>query len=178
MFMERMPRHPLAVLLPVALAVLPACHPHGVKTGASTPPPDTTAVVEDIDGRAGVDPEPAEGDLDPASVLRRIHFDYDRAEIRPDAVPVLEANAHYLRRAPSVRVVIEGHCDERGSVEYNLALGERRARAALEYLARLGVARARLSVVSYGKEAPLVRGHDEGSWAENRRAEFTGLRAP
>ena len=88
----------------------------------------------------------------------------------------LEQNAVYLRSNPALKVVIEGHCDDRGSDEYNLALGERRAVAAKNYLVSLGIAAERLSVISYGEEQPLVTAANEEGWAKNRRAEFKAVR--
>jgi len=102
-----------------------------------------------------------------------VYFDFDSSDLRQDARDVLTKNAEILlksKQAPKIR--IEGHCDERGSAEYNLALGERRAKSALQYLLTLGVQPDRLSVISYGKEKPAVQGNDEAAWAKNRRAEF------
>lgn len=107
--------------------------------------------------------------------LRDIQFDFDKADIREDAKPTLEQNASFLKKYPSIKIVVEGHCDERGSVEYNLALGERRAKAAKSYLSTLGVDGSRMQTVSYGKELPLDPGHDEGAWARNRRAHFLAV---
>jgi peptidoglycan-associated lipoprotein len=108
--------------------------------------------------------------------LRRIHFDFDQFTLSADAREILAGNAAYLRANSGQRIVIEGHTDERGSDEYNLALGERRARAALNYLVSLGIAADRLSILSYGEERPLVAGRDESAWSQNRRAEFKGIR--
>jgi peptidoglycan-associated lipoprotein len=104
--------------------------------------------------------------------LRDIFFDTDRATIEPEAKATLDRNVKWLRANPSATVVIEGHCDERGTVEYNLALGERRAQAAREYLVAAGINPERISTVSYGKERPFVLGHDEDAWRWNRRAHF------
>jgi len=101
------------------------------------------------------------------------YFDFDKYNLRSDARAALEANARLLRDYPNVKVLIEGHCDERGTVEYNLALGERRARASMDYLTSLGIGGDRLEIISYGKERPVALGHNEDSWAKNRRAEFT-----
>lgn len=101
------------------------------------------------------------------------YFDFDKAELRQDARDVLYKNAEILLKGqPDAKVKIEGHCDERGSAEYNLALGERRAKSALQYLTTLGVKADRMSVISFGKEKPAVQGNDEAAWAKNRRAEF------
>ena len=104
--------------------------------------------------------------------LQRIHFDFDQFTLSPEARRILGENAEYLKANGNLQVVIEGHCDERGSDEYNLALGESRALAAQNYLVSLGIDAKRLSVISYGEEKPLVSGHDEEAWAQNRRDEF------
>jgi peptidoglycan-associated lipoprotein len=99
----------------------------------------------------------------------RVFFDYDSYEIRPDAQDTLKKQAAFLQQYGQYRVTVEGHCDERGTREYNLALGERRANAVKNYLVALGVDPNRLQTISYGKERPAVEGHDESSWAQNRR---------
>ena len=104
--------------------------------------------------------------------LQMIHFDFDKYDIREDAKPILERNAEWLRRHPTVKILIEGHCDERGTEEYNLALGEKRARATMDYLVALGISPDRIKIISYGKSRPLDLGHNEIAWAKNRRAEF------
>lgn len=104
--------------------------------------------------------------------LVTIYFDFDKYNLRDDAVRDLRTNYSYLKDNSGVKVQIEGHCDERGTVEYNLALGEKRARAAMDYLASLGISRDRMSVISYGKERPASLGSNEDAWAKNRRAEF------
>ncbi|MCX8160642.1 MAG: peptidoglycan-associated lipoprotein Pal [Candidatus Saccharicenans sp.] len=104
--------------------------------------------------------------------LAMIHFDYDKYDIRPDAVPVLEANASWLKKYPMVKILIEGHCDERGTEEYNLSLGEKRAKSTMDYLVSLGISADRIRIISYGKSQPLDPGHDETAWAKNRRAQF------
>jgi peptidoglycan-associated lipoprotein len=105
--------------------------------------------------------------------LEMVHFDYDKYFIREDAKPVLEKDAAWLKKFKTVKVLIEGHCDERGTEEYNLALGEKRAKSAMDYLASLGVSGDRMKILSYGKSQPLATGHDEASWQTNRRAQFT-----
>ncbi len=107
-----------------------------------------------------------------ASGLQRVHFDFDQYVLTSEAKSVLVSNAGLLRAAPAIKVMIEGHCDERGSDEYNLALGEKRALAAQNYLVSLGVAGDRLSIISYGEEMPLAMGNNKEAWAKNRRAEF------
>jgi peptidoglycan-associated lipoprotein len=102
-----------------------------------------------------------------------VFFEYDSDEVNATAQRKLESKAAVLRANPGVRLRIEGHCDQRGSTEYNLALGQRRAEAVRAYLVNLGVEESRLSTLSYGKERPLVEGEDEDTFARNRRAEFT-----
>ena len=104
--------------------------------------------------------------------LQKIYFNFDSADLSADSRAALSKNAELLAKQPSVSIRIEGNCDERGSDEYNLALGERRAKAARDYLVNLGVQPARLSVISYGEEKPADPGHDEAAWAKNRRDEF------
>ncbi len=100
----------------------------------------------------------------------RVFYDYDSAVLSADAQKILERQAAWLKQYSSLNVTVEGHCDERGTREYNLALGERRAAAAKKYLIGLGVAAKRVSTISYGKERPAVVGSDESSWSQNRRA--------
>ena len=109
---------------------------------------------------------------DPSSPLyeKMFFFDFDSSEIRPEYIPTLRAHAEYLIANPDQRVVIEGHCDERGSREYNMALGERRANAVRRFLEAEGVDPAQLETVSYGEEKPLDPRHNEEAWAVNRRA--------
>ena len=107
-----------------------------------------------------------------ARELQMIYFDYDSAALKPSAKAKLERGAEWLRQKTSVNVQIEGHCDERGTNEYNLALGERRALSARRYLVSLGVSQGRIFTISYGEERAAVEGHDESAWKFNRRAEF------
>jgi peptidoglycan-associated lipoprotein len=109
------------------------------------------------------------------SALATIYFEYDRAKIAPEAQDALAANARWLRDNPSVRVLMEGHCDERGTNEYNLALGERRTLAAKSYLTSLGIEESRMFTISYGEERPADFGHVEEAWSKNRRVEFKVL---
>ncbi|HKL48309.1 MAG TPA: peptidoglycan-associated lipoprotein Pal [Desulfuromonadales bacterium] len=104
--------------------------------------------------------------------LKRIHFDFDRYTLSTEARQKLENNAKFLRANPQAEVQIQGHTDERGSDSYNLALGEKRARAAHDYLVSLGISPARLSIISYGEERPMVPESNEEAWARNRRVEF------
>jgi peptidoglycan-associated lipoprotein len=104
--------------------------------------------------------------------FQTVYFDYDSFEIRSDARPALQTNASKMSDGVGGTVTIEGHCDERGSAEYNLALGEKRANAVKRYLVDLGVPSSKLNVVSYGEDRPSVQGHDESAWRYNRRADF------
>jgi len=106
------------------------------------------------------------------SVYADIHFDYDRSFIRQDAVPTLRAIAEDMARNPRRYLLVEGHCDERGDNEYNIALGERRALRTREYLINLGVEPERIITISYGEEEPIDPRHNEEAWAKNRRAHF------
>ena len=101
-----------------------------------------------------------------------VRFDFDKSEVREDGRRTCQVVADYLKKNPRAKLLIEGHCDERGTAEYNIALGDRRATAVMTYLVSLGVSRGALSTVSFGKERPLDPGHDEEAWAKNRRAHF------
>jgi peptidoglycan-associated lipoprotein len=106
------------------------------------------------------------------SALDKIYFDFDSADLSESARSALAKNAAVLAKESTAKIRIEGNCDERGSAEYNLALGERRAKAAQQYLSTMGVKPDRLSIISYGNEKPAVQGNDEAAWAKNRRDEF------
>ncbi len=108
----------------------------------------------------------------PANVSRLVYFDYDSFELKPESQSVIDAHARFLRANPSRRVSLEGHTDERGGREYNLALGQKRAEAVRRALALLGVADGQMEAVSFGKEKPAMPGTDEASWAQNRRVEI------
>jgi peptidoglycan-associated lipoprotein len=123
-------------------------------------------VREDAISSASID------DLNRNSPLKPAFFEYDSSELTSEAQMVLNENAATLKRYPSWTVTIEGHCDERGTAEYNLALGERRAVTARAYLVSLGISADRLRIVSYGKEFPFDAGHDETAFSKNRRAHF------
>ena len=101
-----------------------------------------------------------------------VRFDFDKSEVKEDGRKTCQVVADYLKKNPMAKLLIEGHCDERGTSEYNMALGDRRATAVMNYLVSLGVPKAALSTVSFGKEKPLDPGHDEGAWEKNRRAHF------
>ena len=116
--------------------------------------------------------EPAPVPREEALKFENIHFDFDSSAIRADAKPILQAVAAHMKKNRDAKIQIEGHCDERGTPEYNVALGDRRAHAARKYLVGLGVEPGRISTISYGEERALDSGHDEGAWAKNRRAVF------
>jgi peptidoglycan-associated lipoprotein len=101
-----------------------------------------------------------------------IYFEFDKARLLPESKAVLRVKAEWLKANPEALAIIEGHCDERGTNEYNLALGDRRAQSAKTYLVDLGISAERLTSISYGEERPLDPGHDEAAWARNRRAQF------
>lgn len=110
--------------------------------------------------------------LRPAQPLHVIHFDFDRYNIRPDQIAQLEMNVSYLKENPQTKVLIEGHCDERGTTEYNFVLGERRADAVRDYFTQAGISPNRLQMLSKGEEQPLTTESNEAAWARNRRVEF------
>ncbi|MBP7147145.1 MAG: peptidoglycan-associated lipoprotein Pal [Acidobacteria bacterium] len=122
--------------------------------------------ADDTGGTSGIQEETG------VSALRTVYFDYDSFDLSSDAMGVLEENARWLRAHTGTRVVLEGHCDERGTTEYNLDLGAKRARAVRDHLVRLGVAAAQLDTISYGEERPAETGGNEAAWSKNRRVEF------
>lgn len=107
-----------------------------------------------------------------AKSLKAVFFDYDSYQLSPEAMDILKSSAEMLKSDATFNATIEGHCDERGSDEYNMSLGELRAHEVMTYLASLGIEKNRLTVISYGEEQPAVIGSDEASWAKNRRVEF------
>jgi peptidoglycan-associated lipoprotein len=109
---------------------------------------------------------------EPAVSLDPIYFDFDKSTITSDAKAILDKNAEWISKNPTAKIRIEGNCDERGTNEYNMALGERRANTAKKYLLNLGVSADRLTMVSYGEEKPMDPGHDEAAWTKNRRDDF------
>lgn len=182
-----MKRHltPLAALAFLAVAVLP------LTEGCKKKPPTTTEdarppVEAPTTPETTVPPPPAPPPPDAApdvmseeidamnrkGYLQDAYFDYDASDLRDDARSALSANAEWLKRYPSIQVLISGHCDERGTSAYNLALGDSRANAARSYLESLGVSAGRLRTVSYGKERPFCTESSEDCWQQNRRAHF------
>lgn len=137
---------------------------------------EVTMVPEPVEEPAVEEPKPpVEDDLSiekQAFESENIYFDFDKSELKPGARAILTKKAAWLREHPQFDVLIEGHCDERGTNEYNLALGERRANAAWKFLNALGVSGDRMTTVSYGEERPAYLGHNEAAWSKNRRDEF------
>ena len=144
----------------------PAPTPPPPTTEALPVPPEPIAIAED-----GISARSIE-DLNRDSPFKPAYFPLDSAELDDSGRAVVTANASVLRTYPAWMITVEGHCDERGTAEYNLALGERRAVAVKTYLLSLGIAGDRVRIVSYGKEFPFDPGHDERAWASNRRAHF------
>jgi peptidoglycan-associated lipoprotein len=168
-----------------------ACHKKTPPVARPTPPPAATATPtaparppappEPVVEPPIVPPEPVRDDaissaslddLNKNSPLQPVYFELDSSDLSPAAQKALDANAGLLKKYPTWAVTVEGHCDERGTAEYNLALGERRAVTARAYLVSLGVSADRLRTVSYGKEFPFDAGHDETAFSKNRRAHF------
>jgi len=184
-------RRVAGVIITVALAVgVGGCAKKKPPVARPTPPPpppvtDTApprppAPPEPV-RETPIPPEPVTSDplvatdidqINKNSPFQPVFYGFDSAEVDAEAQKVLNANAEILRKYPSWVITIEGHSDERGTAEYNLALGERRAAAARTYLVSLGIPADRLKTVSYGKEFPFDPGHDEAAWAKNRRAHF------
>ena len=175
------------VVLMIAVGTLAACS--GQEPPEATPEPPPPAPAPAPAPAPNVEP-PEAGEFEAAppgsdvlsiqqineeGVLQTIYFDYDQSEIRPDQRAKLQANAQFLRENGSFRLVIAGHCDERGTREYNMALGERRASATMQYLVSLGVPRTRVDIISYGEENPAATGNTESAWAQNRRAQFQAV---
>jgi len=141
--------------------------PGTVTPGAPTAPavtPDTLAPI----GPA----RPSVAEFATRAELEDIHFDFDRYDIRPGDARILDVSAAWLQENPGTLVLIEGHCDERGTDAYNLALGDRRAKAAMDYLVSRGIQAERMNTLSYGKEKPVCQEHTEACWAKNRHAHF------
>jgi peptidoglycan-associated lipoprotein len=156
--------------LAIVLALAPGCSSRKkISTEAQIEPPPTESNLPPSPDNEKAPPPSSEMSGGRLS-LEDAFFDYDDFSLRTDAKSALEKDGKYLEKNSAARVVIEGHCDERGSVEYNLALGEKRARAAKDYLVSYGIPTTRLTTISYGKERPFDTGHDESSWAKNRRA--------
>jgi peptidoglycan-associated lipoprotein len=159
----------------VCLLLLNACAKKPVAPLAEiSPAPPVVQTEAGVSASEGLKSEALSEAAAPAALLKleKVYFDFDAYTLTPQAREVLAVNAEWLRKNPEARLTIEGHCDERGSDEYNLALGQRRADAAKNYLVGLGIAAARLTSISYGEERPAVTGSNESAWSQNRRAEF------
>jgi peptidoglycan-associated lipoprotein len=168
-----------ALLAAVAFA---ACHHNAPPPAAPAPRPAAPAapppapaparapeVAPQEDEYAKLKRTPAD-EIDRMGLLADIHFDFDKSDLREGDRQILTKNAEVLKRFDFLRITVEGHCDERGTVEYNLALGDRRSQAARDYLVSLGVSAQRLKTVSFGKETQVCQDHNEECWARNRRA--------
>ena len=174
----------LALVCLVAVAFTVSCKPKAKQVAPPPPPPQAKEQpkVEKVEPPAVVKkPELSEEELflsksleqiNREKPLQTIQFDYDKYFIRDDAKFQLESDAAWLKKFRTVKVLIEGHCDERGTEDYNLALGEKRAKSAFDYLVSLGIPAERMKTISYGKSQPLDLGHDENAWQKNRRAQF------
>ncbi len=162
------------LILLLSLLVLAGCSGSKVQTLPAQEPEPPEEVPEPV---APVETKPetkAAVEASPAVpfVLQNVYFELDKYDLTAAALQTLAENARVLKAYPEARIVIAGHCDERGTVEYNLALGDKRAKAAKDYLISLGVAPSQISTISYGKEQPLDTRHNEEAWAKNRRAAF------
>ncbi|MBN2428552.1 MAG: peptidoglycan-associated lipoprotein Pal [Deltaproteobacteria bacterium] len=170
----------LSVLLCVACAKKPATTSMEEGYGSGTEAAGTSeldtpaygAIGESSVGEEGAATEKIPGMGDDIRGLERIHFEFDQYTLTAEAREILARNAQFLQIHNTIRVIIEGHCDERGSDEYNLALGERRARAVKDYMGSLGIPASQMSIISYGEEIPLDPQSGEEAWAKNRRADF------
>ena len=170
----------MAALLLVALGALAGCASKPAKPAGSGEPGMSTGAAEGA-GAANQNASGAGGEDEVAGpqtgllVKRTVYFDFDSAEIKGEGTDIVAAHAKYLAANPATRVRLEGHTDERGSREYNIGLGERRAQAVRRALLLQGAADTQISTVSYGEERPAVAGHDETAWAKNRRVEIVYL---
>lgn len=160
-----------------AMFIVAGCSSSGVPEEPAAPPAEPTQ-VEPTEPVTPPEPEPSDFGSDNQPVWpgtnrpldRTFYFDFDRSVIKPADLNALDTHAKILRRNSDRRIVIEGHCDERGTREYNLALGERRSNAVRSYLTSAGVSARQIETVSYGEERPADPGHDESAWSRNRRA--------
>lgn len=186
--MMQSPTKRFSLLALLALVVLiPACSKDAPPAPAPVPvpPPAPAPEPDEVPPPEADEWEVAEAaeeesflsadQINARQLLRTIHFDFDRAEIRGDQRATLQANADWLREHPDVRILIEGHCDERGTRDYNQALGDRRAQAASAYLTSLGISAQRIETISYGEENPIATGEGEQFWSQNRRSEFVAV---
>lgn len=147
--------------------------PAPVEAPAPAPAPAPAGPTAEELAQQRRDAEMKQYAADKASALKNIHFAFDKSDIQEDDRPTLQGVADFMKKYDDVKIQVAGNCDERGTNEYNLALGNRRAAAALDYLKGLGVDESRISTVSYGKEKPLCNDSNEACWSQNRRDEFT-----
>ena len=158
---------PAAPPAPAPAAPAPAPTP-APAPATPAPPPPAAAVTPPPTPPPPTPPR----DYAPNAALKDIHFDFDKSSIRPADAKILDASAAYLKANPNELVLVEGHCDERGTIEYNLALGERRAKAAMSYLVARGIDASRFTLISYGKERPVCTEKTKACWAMNRHDRF------
>jgi peptidoglycan-associated lipoprotein len=163
MEMVRIKMNKLFMVLFAMLFVISACSKKQVEQSAGTE--EASASVSDSYGPGG-------SDYQQAGALSTVNFQYDKATLTSSAKKILNQNADWLKTNENIFVQIEGHCDSRGTIEYNLALGERRAVTVKNYLSKLGVDSKRLSTISYGEERPIAMDENESAWGRNRRANF------
>lgn len=166
----------VALLAPFALVAACSTQP-ATESAGSDAQPGSGAQAQQPGARAASPRGTASGDAmrdaKGAKVAKRsVYYDFDKSEIKPEQLPTVEANARYLREQQALKVRVEGNADERGSREYNLALGQKRAESVTKTMRLLGVPESRMESVSYGSERPRASGHDEQSWSENRRADI------
>lgn len=131
----------------------------------------TDAAVDDLGASQEFELN-ADSDSGKAGGLRSIYFDFNSASLTTDSIDALNTNADLLKSNEKIEIQVEGHCDERGGVQYNLALGDKRAKTVKDYLISLGVESTRVDTISFGKDRPVAFGHDEGAWSQNRRGNF------
>jgi len=177
--MKKLIIYALAVMLVLSFAA--ACKKKPKEVPPAPPQTQEQPPVEKVDQPKVQEPQLSEEEMflqksldqiNREKPLAIVYFDYDSASIRNDAKATLDTDAAWLKRFRTAQVLIEGHCDERGTEEYNLALGEKRAKAVQDYLLSSGIPADRMKIISYGKSQPLNPGHDESAWQMNRRAQF------
>ena len=178
----------IVAILVIGTALVVGCAKRPATTAASAPAPTGTAATTGATGGGTSTPMTPPATTAPATPaptarpspkefvavadLKPIYFDFDKYDIRPGDAKVLDANAQWLKSHGDQLVLIEGHCDERGTNEYNLALGERRAKSTMNYLVSQGVQASRVTIISYGEERPVCTQHNEECWSKNRRGQF------
>ena len=166
-------KKPATTAASAAPAPAPAPAPRAAAPQApSTSAPPSTAAPAPAPLAGPAAPRPSPKEFTAVDALKDVHFEFDKYDIRPEDAKTLEANASWLKSNAENLVLIEGHCDERGTNEYNLALGERRAKATMNYLVSQGVQANRITIISYGEERPVCNEKTDSCWAKNRRAHF------